>query len=234
MAWSPDGKLLATSGPDEGDEPYPARIWDVESGKTIWSQSLPYSAHALALSEHPLKFAYAIFNRGYIQVCSMASDRRDQSFRCSPLFLSLSDDGRRLTALEEDHRYRIWDLDTGIAIRDTQGPKYSTDHPAHIAWSRDGDVAASDTEARDLHLWRPTTGEPLATFVFLNSRLLAIAPDGHYLAQDLPDLADQLLYVVKTDQGQDMLTPKEFTDKYGWKNDPEKVQLNLGVPVEPE
>ena len=48
-------------------------------------------------------------------------------------------------------------------------------------------------------------------------------PEGHYRGTPR---ADQLIvYVVRTAKGQEVLTPKEFEDKYGWKNDPDKVRL---------
>ena len=35
----------------------------------------------------------------------------------------------------------------------------------------------------------------------------------------------EVVYVVQTDQGQEVFSPEEFEKKYGWKNDPEKVRL---------
>jgi hypothetical protein len=35
----------------------------------------------------------------------------------------------------------------------------------------------------------------------------------------------EFVYVVQTDTGQETLTPEEFSNRYGWKNDPEKVRL---------
>lgn len=33
------------------------------------------------------------------------------------------------------------------------------------------------------------------------------------------------LVVVETDAGQELLSPEEFSAKYGWKNDPSQVPL---------
>jgi hypothetical protein len=50
-------------------------------------------------------------------------------------------------------------------------------------------------------------------------------PEGHYRAEP-PQIIDRdFVYVVWTDQGQDLRTPEEFARKYSWKNDPEKVHL---------
>jgi hypothetical protein len=83
------------------------------------------------------------------------------------------------------------------------------------------------------HLWQAGTGEPIAAFVLLpNSEYLFVSPEGHYSATS--DVEKDLAYVVQTDEGQFTLTPAEFADEYGWKNDPEKVRLNLGTPAEPD
>ena len=52
----------------------------------------------------------------------------------------------------------------------------------------------------------------------------AISPDGHFAGS--PDVEQEFVYVVLTDQGEQLtLTPVEFAEKYGWKNDPAKVAL---------
>jgi len=59
--------------------------------------------------------------------------------------------------------------------------------------------------------------------------------DGHFRAQwklpaQLPSLVsvaerENLVYIVQTDDGQYTLTPDEFAQRFGWKNDPSKVTL---------
>ena len=51
---------------------------------------------------------------------------------------------------------------------------------------------------------------------------IAISSDGHYAADF--DAEKEIVYVVQTDQGQETLTPEEFSKRYGWKNDPSKVR----------
>ena len=53
---------------------------------------------------------------------------------------------------------------------------------------------------------------------------LAVSPDGHFKGSE--GISDKLIYIVQTDDGvQHTLTPAEFAEQYGWKNDPEKVKL---------
>lgn len=75
----------------------------------------------------------------------------------------------------------------------------------------------------------PALGEVRARLVpFHGSDYLPISADGHYRAS--PAVERELLYVGQTDAGQQLFRPDEFEAKYGWKNDPTKVQP-LGKPV---
>jgi hypothetical protein len=55
-----------------------------------------------------------------------------------------------------------------------------------------------------------------------------VSPDGHYAGP--PDMEKRIVYVIQTEQGQDSLTPEELAKKYGWKNDPTKVQAGSNTP----
>ncbi len=48
-----------------------------------------------------------------------------------------------------------------------------------------------------------------------------VSADGHYRGSR--GVESDIVYVVQTDNGQEMLTPAEFSARYGWKNDPSRV-----------
>jgi hypothetical protein len=54
-------------------------------------------------------------------------------------------------------------------------------------------------------------------------RYLSVSADGHFRFNG--DAQLHVVYVVQTADGQETLTPAEFENKYGWKNDPDKVHL---------
>ena len=73
-------------------------------------------------------------------------------------------------------------------------------------------------------LWDIASREPLTVLTLLpDGRPLAINAEGHYRSDE--DVTDAIVYVVQTADGQQTLTPAEFSAKYGWKNDPAKVKL---------
>lgn len=69
------------------------------------------------------------------------------------------------------------------------------------------------------------TGRTLRSLLSLgDDKFLALTPDGHYRGS--PGIEDELVYVALTEDGVQLtLAPQEFSEKYGWKNDPEKVRL---------
>jgi hypothetical protein len=76
----------------------------------------------------------------------------------------------------------------------------------------------------DVQLCNTETGERWSTLVALrNDQYLTVSADGHYRGS--PQVERHLVYVVQTDHGQETLTPDAFAQRYGWKNDPERVRL---------
>jgi WD40 repeat protein len=92
-------------------------------------------------------------------------------------------------------------------------------------WSSDSKVLASASVDGTVRLWEAKIGRSLGVVLGLGKALgLAIGPDGHIHAT--PRRAEkELVYVVQTDAGQETLSAEEFEQKFGWKNDPEKVRL---------
>ncbi|HVA51324.1 MAG TPA: WD40 repeat domain-containing protein [Pirellulales bacterium] len=142
--------------------------------------------------------------------------------RRSVLALGWHDQGA--TVLTADSlAVRFWDAATGKLKRSTREhistnlqwqlvPRFSDD--GRFLLIPGAGVRVIDTASGDL----------LATMRPLPDRQAAvISPDGHYLGT--PWAEEDLVYVVQTADGQELLSPKEFAAKYGWKNDPSKVKL---------
>jgi hypothetical protein len=83
------------------------------------------------------------------------------------------------------------------------------------------------TWARLVDLYTPLLyGWTRGTLVTLRDELyLAVSAEGHYRSRGPWRIERELVYVVQTEHGQDTLTPEEFAQKYGWKNDPDRVRL---------
>src|SRR4029079_5274499 len=78
-------------------------------------------------------------------------------------------------------------------------------------------------------------GRPLASFVHLNGgKGAVIGEDGNYLAD--ADAEAELLFVTQPEQGPAaLLSPREFADTYGWKNEPSRVgALTSALDAQPD
>ena len=60
-----------------------------------------------------------------------------------------------------------------------------------------------------------------------DKQYVSISPEGHWRGS--PGVESELVYLVLTDHGQEMLTPAEFAKRFGWKNDPGKVESGKEV-----
>jgi serine/threonine protein kinase/WD40 repeat protein len=144
--------------------------------------------------------------------------------------LAWSPDGKRLAGCGVGAR--IWEAPTLNRLRPLDEAGYY-----EIKWS-DGKTIAALGPSKVAH-WDAESGKVLPStsveswlpwqgrFIMLaNGKGLAISPEGHYRGS--PGVERDIVYVVKTKDGQQTLKPKEFEEKYGWKNDPSRVRLAGG------
>ena len=93
-------------------------------------------------------------------------------------------------------------------------------------YSDDRTLLASNYSAAAATIWDVGENRELGVVLGLpREQSIAISPEGHW--RGTPRADQFIVYVVKTAKGQEVLTPKEFEDKYGWKNDPDKVRLTV-------
>ena len=120
----------------------------------------------------------------------------------------------------------VYEAVSGELLRTLQAPGY-VGSVLSLAWSPDDKLlaCAGGSATCSILFWDTKTGELRGKLLSLGSgQGLVINPEGHY--RGTPGIENQLVYVVETDRGQETLSPEEFTKKYGWKNDPERVRLS--------
>lgn len=181
VAYSPDGKLLATGGVDEGKDVYSLRIWDVASGKQLRSCALPKN-------EPPTYLAWEPGNSGKLAAVIAEDDMHifdaatgKEVVRLNhywPSRVVYSPDGKTLTSAGSGPTIRQWEAGTGKELRgEYQGHSSGV---VAVAITEDGKRVAS--AGGDIRVWEAGTGKLVQTIPSKGLACLALAPDGKTLA----------------------------------------------------
>lgn len=225
LAWSPDGRRLATT--DRGDKGA-VRIWEADTGKLL--HEVPLRSWGLAWSPDGKTLAAGSTDRGgeCLLIDSASGSVRvkmpnagwNTNFRWAP-------DGKTFTTLEEGVRLRVRDAATGKIRREVPLPRLLEDRPRE-AWSPDGRILAR-LGGWEIHLC-DSDGLPLGVLLpFAPFEQLAVTAAGHFRGNARVERAIRMV-VQKRDGTTETLTPREFAQRYPFKNDPDKVRLTDNLP----
>jgi WD40 repeat protein len=224
-AWSPDGKTLATINRDWNG----VDLWDIDTGKHRGERLERHQAGPRALAWSP--DGKTLASGGADQtVClwshtgKFLTQLKDPQ-QTSVTALAWLPAGKTLAALSDNGTLCLWDTSADKLVRAHKGLD------AEGRFCPDGKLLASLNTFAGIRLWDTATGQPRGVLVFIEpqspNQYLVVTPEGHYRG-DPPRMIDrEIVYVVQTAQGQEMLTPGEFASKYQWKNEPDRVSQLL-------
>jgi WD40 repeat protein/tRNA A-37 threonylcarbamoyl transferase component Bud32 len=209
MAWSPDGGTLAVAV--GGD----VRLFAGGAGKPVrnlFSSREPVSP----LAWSPDGTTLAGGNKdNLVYLWSIGEPERRpivcQGHKAAPLTLLWLDDGATLVTGSRSE-ICVWDAASGKLARSIAGDGAAISPGGRLFAAREGGMI----RLRDLE-----DGRPVRTILALAAGYVAVNPEGHYRAD--AESEAELVYVVRTGTGQQMLTPEQFAAQYGWKNDPALV-----------
>jgi WD40 repeat protein len=224
VRWSPDGRFVAFAVPDLG-----WHFWDVENNK-LANDPNRWKVGPLAFTPDGRTALVATGPVNQLQDVATGEKRRDLPFTAGEA--AWSPDGRLLAvrALREtDSKLELWRGDLRRRVR-TLEPGRAEGYRWQVAFSADGKLVLGCAGDRRLHVWETDTGRLHGT-LFLGEQWhgLTITPDGHYTGNEQVERG--LVMVVQKDDGtQELLEPADFEQKYGWKNEPDKVHLLQPLP----
>jgi WD40 repeat protein len=216
---SPDGRVLPRSrGPLEAIE-----LWDCSTGKRLRTLEESAGVPVYSVRWSADGKLLAVWSKGLVLVWQSDTGkvwRRLPWERCELCWSPR----QRTLALYYDGTIHLWDIDS---------PRPRVDFQAQVEgwapwWSPDGRVLVTGGQTGDAWFWDAATGTPLGRMVGMYdphglAAWLLVSPEGHYRLSEGADV--DIVYVIATDGGQEVLTPAEMERRYGWRNDPDKARL---------
>jgi WD40 repeat protein len=186
MAYSPDGKLLASVslGPE-------VRVWDVATGTVLHTMPV-FDTEAAGKPLYPTRAAFSPnslwivsgFRDGTVRLWDVVTGSQHRvmrghtdEVRC----VAFSPDGTIIVSCSYDRTLRIWDAGTGTERRVMTG---HTDQVHSLAFASHGQTIVSASKDCTLRVWDALTGTELRVINGDNEEFhhVAFSPDGATIA----------------------------------------------------
>ena len=172
LAWSPDGRLIASGGVDAAGAIY---IWDARTGESLpilyhrssihFLEWLPDGKQLISADEDGMLRLWDVERGGQLGYWALEGDGR----------ALWSPDGTRLATFTSASTIQVWDLKSGSPL----GRQQHDDLIYRTRWSPDGRHIASSTLDGIIHMWDAEDGEAVYIREFHNHflGLLEWSPD---------------------------------------------------------
>jgi WD40 repeat protein len=208
VAWSPDGKRLASAGGDPAGKSGELKVWDLVTGKEQFTPAAntDYPVSTVAWSPDGKRLAWGggrisgFRNNlpGEIRIWDARDGGKILNLRGHTGLVhavAWSPDGRRLASAGGESgppgQAKIWDAADGKELFDLRGHKHEVNS---VSWSPDGPQLATASADGTLKIWGAATGKEVRT---LRGHGLAVyearwSPNGEQLASIGADRAARI------------------------------------------
>ncbi|MCX4633089.1 trypsin-like peptidase domain-containing protein [Streptomyces sp. NBC_01443] len=193
VAFSPDGKTLATASADKT-----VRLWNVTTGKTRRTLTGHINAvNSVAFSPDGKTLATASTDKtARLWNLSTGKTRKTLTGHTNSLLaVAFSPDGKTLATASDDQTARLWDVSTGKTRKTLTG---HTNWVEAVAFSPDGKTLATASDDQTVRLWNVKTGKTRKTLTGHTHWVFGVAfsPDGKTLATASDDKTVRLWNVT--------------------------------------
>jgi WD40 repeat protein len=183
VAFSPDGRLLASAGQDGT-----VKMWDVATSQEVRTLTGHTGVVSGVAFSPDGKLASAGQDRT-VRLWDAETGRQIRTLQghtSSVLAVAFSPDGRQLASGSEDQTVKLWDVTTGQPVGTLQGHKNSV---AGLAFSPDGRQLASGSKDQTVRLWDIATRQTVRVLQGHKGPIkgVAFSSDGKQLASASED-----------------------------------------------
>jgi RNA polymerase sigma factor (sigma-70 family) len=183
VAFSPDGKRIATGSGGTLGEAGQVRVWDAVTGKLMSVADEPRSVRWVTFSPDGRLLATAEHdNSARLWESASGKEVRVLTGHTAALdAVAFSPDGKRLATSSWDKTIRVWDSASGKELRVIEG---HTGEVYPLAFSPDGRQLVSGGNDKTARVWDAATGKELLTLHGHQGVVhgVAFSPDGKRLA----------------------------------------------------
>lgn len=213
IAFSPDGRILASATNDNGNISVEASykttitIWDVASGRELQTfrdtgvLSLAFSPDGRTLASGSADSKVHRWDVATGRALPPLGGHSD-----SVHTVAVSPDGRTLASGGADKTIKLWDVASGRELRSLDG---HSDWVSFVTFSPDGHMLASGSRDHTIKLWDMLSGGELRTLSGHGMVVcVAFSPNGHMLASGYyhPNPKDSAISVWDVPSGREMRT----------------------------